>query len=173
MFSCEYSKVFNNSFFYRKPPVAASADVLFYTIFLKNVSECIVVIHCIIVWFWNLKSLSFALIRCATRCHLLYHSLSFFVTRCYSLSFIVTRCHLLSLVVICCHSLPLVVHSLSLLVPLAVIHCTTHCYLLSLAIILCHLLYHSLYHSPAFLLLLSIVIFESLPFNWCCFLLRY
>ena len=38
-----------------------------------------------------------------TRCHSLYHSLSFVVTHCHSLSFVVTRCttrcHLLSLVV--------------------------------------------------------------------------
>ena len=31
------------------------------------------------------------------RFHLLYHSLSFVVIRCYSLSFVVTRCHSLSL----------------------------------------------------------------------------
>ena len=44
-----------------------------------------------------------------TRCHSLYHSLSFVVTRCttccHSLSFVVTRCHSLSLVVIRCHLL--------------------------------------------------------------------
>ena len=55
------------------------------------------------------KSLSFAFIRCTTRCHLLYHSLSFVVTHSYSLSFIVTRYYLLSLVVTRrttrCHSL--------------------------------------------------------------------
>ena len=27
------------------------------------------------------------------RCHSLYHSLSFLITRCHSLSFVVTRCH--------------------------------------------------------------------------------
>ena len=61
-----------------------------------------------------------------TRCHSLYHLLSFVATRCHllyhSLSLVVTRCHSLSLVV------PLVVtrcHSLSLVVPLVVTRCTT------------------------------------------------
>ena len=63
-----------------------------------------------------------------------YHSLSLFVTCCYSLSLVVphvvTRCHSLSLVVPLvatrcttrCHSL---YHSLSLVVPLVVTRCTT------------------------------------------------
>ena len=54
--------------FYRTPPVTASADVLFYII-QKDVVEYIVVLQCIIVSFWNLKLLSFAFIRCNTRCH--------------------------------------------------------------------------------------------------------
>ena len=37
---------------------------------------------------WNDHSLSLVVIRC----HLVYHSLSFVVTRCYSLSLVVTRC---------------------------------------------------------------------------------
>ena len=49
VFSCEYCKIFNNSFFYRSPPVAASADVLFYIYFQKDVSVYALVIHCIIV----------------------------------------------------------------------------------------------------------------------------
>ena len=83
--------------------------------FQKDVAEYIVVLHCIIVSFWNLKSLSFAFIRCTTRCHSLYHLLY------YSLSLVATRCttHLFSFVVSrCttgCHSLYL---SLSLDVPL-------------------------------------------------------
>ena len=74
--------------------------------FQKEITKYIVVIHCIIVSFWNLKSLllSFAFIHCPTRCHLLYHS----VTHCHSLSLICSRCHSLyyslSLVVIRCHS---------------------------------------------------------------------
>ena len=104
---------------------------------------------------------------------ILCHSLLLVIIHCHSLSFVVTRCHLLSLVATRCSLVVTPCVTRCHLLSLVVIHCTTHCYLLSLAIILCHLLYHSLYHSPAFLLLLSIVIFESLPFNWCCFLLRY
>ena len=71
--------------------------------FQKDVAEYIVVLHCIIVSFWNLKSVSFAFIRCTTRCHSLYHSLSFIeplvVNRCQSLSLVVplviTSCHLM------------------------------------------------------------------------------
>ena len=78
-------------------------------------------------------SLSLIVIRCTTRCHSLYHSLSFAVTRCHSLSLVVphvvTRCttsfHSLSLVAIrCstrCHSLSLVVYSL----PFVVTRCIT------------------------------------------------
>ena len=36
VFSCEYYEIFENSFFYRTPPVAASADFLFYIIFSKR-----------------------------------------------------------------------------------------------------------------------------------------
>ena len=39
--------------------------------------------------------LSFAVIRCTTRCYSLHHSLSFVITRCHRLSLVVT--HLLSL----------------------------------------------------------------------------
>ena len=86
-------------FFYRTPPVAASANILFYIIFQKDVAEYIAVLHCIIVSFWNLKSFSFAFILCITRCHSLYNSLSLVLTCCHSLSFIVIRSHSLSLVV--------------------------------------------------------------------------
>ena len=83
----------------RTPPVAASAKILFYIIFQKDVAEYIAVLHCIIVSFWNLKSFSFAFILCITRCHSSYNSLSFVLTCCHSLSFIVIRSHSLSLVV--------------------------------------------------------------------------
>ena len=71
--------------------------------FQKGVAEYIVVLHCIIVSFWNLKSLSFAFIRCTTRCHSLYHSLSFIeplvINHCHSWSLVVplviTSCHLM------------------------------------------------------------------------------
>ena len=86
--------------------------------FQKDAAEIIVVLHCIIVSFWNLKSLSLLLsfvvplvaIRCITRCHSL--SLVFIrcATRCHSLYY---HCHSLSFVVTCCttccHSLSLVV----------------------------------------------------------------
>ena len=68
------------------------------------------------------------------RCHSLYHSLSFLITRSHSLSF----------VAICCHSL---YHSLSLVVPVVVIcchslsfvatRCTTRCCSLSLVVTRC------------------------------------
>ena len=77
-------------------------QMFYFTLYLqKDVAKYIVAIHCIIVSFWNLNSISFAFIRYATRCHSLCHSLSFVVSlvvmRCHSfyhsLSFIVTRCH--------------------------------------------------------------------------------
>ena len=57
--------------------------------FQKYVVECIVVLHRIIESFWNLNLLSFASIRCTTRCL----PLSFIVTLCHSLSLFVIRCH--------------------------------------------------------------------------------
>ena len=80
--------------------------------FQKDVAEYIVVIHCIIVSFWNLN-----------------------------------------------HS-----HSLSLVVPLVVIRCTTHCHLLSFIVTLCH----SLYYSLSFVVLLVVTschsLYDSLSF---------
>ena len=76
---------------------------------------------------WNLKSLFFTCFHSfITRCHSLYHLLSFVATSSHFLS-------LLPLAFICCHSC----HSLPLIVPLVVIHC--------------HSLHHSLsrdVHSP-------------------------
>ena len=83
-------------------------------------------------------SLSFGVplvvIHCTTRCHLLYPSLSFVVTRCRSLSLAVIRCHSLY------HSLSLVVllfatryHSLYHSLLFAV----TRCHLLSLVVTRC------------------------------------
>ena len=120
VFSCEYCKIAKSSFFIehlRWLPLQMfcmknKCSVLFY--FQEDIAEYIVVLHCIIVSFWNLKSLSFAfirctldVIRCTTRCHSLYHPLwlvvLLVVTFCHSLyhslSFVVTRCHSLSLVV--------------------------------------------------------------------------
>ena len=82
-------------------------------------------------FFWNIKSLyftyshsySFVLSLPVIRCY----SLWFF---CYSLSFVVFRFHLLY-------------HSLSLVVSLVVIHCTTCCHSVSLVVIRCHWMYHS------------------------------
>ena len=104
--------------------------------FQKDIAKYIVVIHCVIVSFWNLKSLllPFAFSRCATRCHSLYHSLSFFVSLavilCHSFSFTVTRCHSLSLVVSHFHAL---YHSLSIVVLLVV----TRSHSLSIVVTLC------------------------------------
>ena len=83
----------------------------------------------------------------ATRCHSLYHLLSFVVTRCHllyhSLSLFVplavtrctTRCHSLSLFV------PLVV---PLFIPLVVTRCHSLSLVVPLVVIRCHSLYHSL-----------------------------
>ena len=101
--------------------------------FQKDVAEYIVVLHCIIVSFWNLKSLLLFSFCCTTRYYSLNHSLSFVVSRCHSLSFIVTRCHSLSLVVTRCNSFSLVIMS-----------CTTRCHSLSLVVICCLSLHHSL-----------------------------
>ena len=113
--------------------------------FQKDVAEYIVVLHCINFSFWNLKSLSFAFILCTTRCHSLYHSLSFVLTRCHSLSFIVTHSHSLSLVVLLvvtrCHSL---YHSLSFVVirshslSLVIIHCHSFSFVVTRCTTRCH-----------------------------------
>ena len=86
--------------------------------FQKDNPEYIVVLHCITVSFWNLKSLSFAFIRCTTRCRSLYHSLSLTVTRCHSLSLVVTR-----FTTRC----PSLYYSLSFTAPLVVTRCTIVC----------------------------------------------
>ena len=91
--------------------------------FQKDNAEYIAVLHCIIVSFWNLKSLSFAFIRCTTRCRSLYHSLSLTVTSCHSLSLVVTR-----FTTRC----PSLYYSLSFIVPLVVISCHLLYHLLSL-----------------------------------------
>ena len=138
--------------FYRTPPVAVSASILFYIIFSKK--------HCWIYCSFALHSCfilkpKITLICFHSLCHsfsfvsyvvplvaILYHTLSFVVTRCllfttrchslyYSLSLVVicrtSRCHSLSLVVIRCHSM---YHSLSLVVT----RCTIRCHSLSLDI---------------------------------------
>ena len=95
--------------------------------FQIDVAEYIVVLHCIIVSLWNLKSLSFAFICCTTRCHSLNHSLSLVVPLVVLL--VATRFHSLY------HSLSLAVtcfHSLSLVVPLVVTRCTARCHSFSL-----------------------------------------
>ena len=114
VFSCEYCKIAKSIFFIEHLRWLLLQMFCLTLYFQKDVAEYIVVLHCIIVSFWNLKSLSFAfirctldVIRCTTRCHSLYHLLSLVVllvvTFCHSLyhslSFVVTRCHSLSLVV--------------------------------------------------------------------------
>ena len=112
VFSCEYCKIAKSSFFIEHLRWLLLQMFCLTLYFQKDVAEYnVVVLHSIIVSFWNLKSLSFAFIRCTTRCHSLYHSLSLVVplvvthctTRCHSLSFVVP------LTVIRCHSLPFVV----------------------------------------------------------------
>ena len=107
VFSCEYCKIVKSSFFIEHLRWLLLQMFCLTLYFQKDVAEYIVVLHCIIVSFWNLKSLSFAFIRCTTRRHLWYYSLSLVVICC------TTRSHSLSLVVILCHSL---YHSLSLVV---------------------------------------------------------
>ena len=138
-FPVNIGKFLRATFFNRTPPVAASADVLFYIIFSKR--RCWIYCSCTLHNCFILKpkitlicfhSLSFVVPL--ARCHLLYHSLSLVVIRCHSLSLVVTRCTTR------CHSLSFVValvfiycHSLSLVVPLLVTRC------------------HSMYHSSVFL----------------------
>ena len=105
VFSCEYCKIVKCSFFIEHLRWLLLQMFCLTLYFQKDVAEYIVVLHCIIVSFWNLKPLSLAFIRCTTCCHSLYHSLSLvlllIVTRCHwsyhSLSFFVTPCHSLSL----------------------------------------------------------------------------
>ena len=106
-FRCFPVKIAKSSFFIKHLRWRLLQMFCLTLYFQKDVAEYIVVLHCIIVSFWNLKSLSFAFIRCTTRCHSWYYPLSLVVICC------TTRCHLLSLVVILCHSL---YHSLSLVV---------------------------------------------------------
>ena len=120
--------------FYRTPPAAVSASVLFYIIFSKK--------HCWIYCSFALHSCfilkpKITLICFHSLCHsfscvsyvvplvaILYHSLSFVVPvvviRCHSLSFVVTRC-------------------------------TTRCHLLSLDVPFAATRCHSMYHSAVFL----------------------
>ena len=107
--------------------------------FQKGIAECIVAIHCKIILFRNLKSISFAFIQCATPCHSLYYSLPSVDTRCHSLSFIVTRCHSLYHLLSRCHSL---YHSLSFV--------ATRCHSLSLVVRLVVTRCHSVYHWSVF-----------------------
>ena len=106
VFSCEYCKIAKSIFFIEHLRWLLLQMFCLTLYFQKDVAECIVILHSIIVSFWNLKSFSFAFIRCTTRYHSWYYSLSLVVicctTRCHSLSFFVThcttRCHLM------CHS---------------------------------------------------------------------
>ena len=104
-FRCFPVKIAKSSFFIKHLRWRLLQMFCLTLYFQKDVAEYIVVLHCIIVSFWNLKSLSFAFIRCTTRCHSLYHSLYYSlslvtircITRCHSLSLdvplVVTRCH--------------------------------------------------------------------------------
>ena len=91
VFSCESCEIFNGSFFIEHLRWLLLQRFCFTLSFQENVAEYISVIQCIIVLFWNQKSLSFAFIRCTTRCHSLYTSLSLVVIYCHLLWFVVTR----------------------------------------------------------------------------------
>ena len=128
-FIVNITKSLRAAFFCRIPPVAATADVLFYIIFSKR--RCWMYCSHTLQNYFILKpkinlirfhsmchSLSFALLLVAIR----WHPLSLVVIHCHSLSFVVTRCTTL------CHSLPLVVircHSLYDSLSLVVTRCTT------------------------------------------------
>ena len=158
VFICEYCEIVQSSFFIEHLRWLFLQVFCFTLYFQKNIAEYIVVLHCIVVSFWNLKSLLFAFIRYATRfhsCHMLYHSLPFFITRCHSLSLVVSC---LPLVVTRCTTR---YHSLSFVVPVVVIRChslsfvvtrcTTRCHLLSLDVPFAATRCHSMYHSAVFL----------------------
>ena len=129
-FIVNITKSLRAAFFCRIPPVAATADVLFYIIFSKR--RCWMYCSHTLQNYFILKpkinlirfhsmchSLSFALLLVAIR----WHPLSLVVIHCHSLSFVVTRC------TTCCH---------------VVIRCTTLCHSLPLVVIRCHSLYDSL-----------------------------
>ena len=93
VFPCEYSKIVKSSCFFIEHLRWLLLQMFCFTLhFQKSIAEYIVVLHCIIVAFWNIKSFAFAFIRCTTRshslplvaihCHSLYHLLSLVVTRC-------------------------------------------------------------------------------------------
>ena len=113
VFSCEYCRIVENSFFYRTPPVAASADVLFYITFSKRRCRiyCSFTLHNCFILKRKITLICFHSLY--HRCHSLYHSLLLDFIHRHSLSFIVTCCCSLSLVelliVTCCHSLSLAV----------------------------------------------------------------
>ena len=86
-FSVNIAK-FLGAAFYIEPFRWLLLQIMCFTLyFQKGVAEYIVAIHYIVVSFWNLKSISFALfafIHCATRSHSLYHLLPFVITCSYS-----------------------------------------------------------------------------------------
>ena len=95
------------------------------------------------------KSLFFLLVL--IHFHLLYHSLSFAVTRWHLLS--ITPCQSPSLIFIHCHSFSFVVTHCTTRCP---IRCTTRCHSLSLIVICCHSrqplpFVCTTYHSSVFL----------------------
>ena len=102
VFSCEYCKIGKSSLS-ENTFSGCFCNVLFYNIFSKRHCWIYCSLHCIIVSFWNLNSLSFAFIRCTTHCHSLYRSLSLVAIHCHSLSLVVPLVVLL--VVTLCHSL--------------------------------------------------------------------
>ena len=109
----------------------------FTFIFKKTISVYALVIHCIIVSLWNLKSLSFTFICFHSLCHLLSFVVPLVAIRCHPLLLVVIHCQSLSFVVTCYHSLH---YPLSLVVT----RCHSLCPSLSFVVTRCHSLYHSL-----------------------------
>ena len=138
VFSCEYCKIVKSSLS-KNTFSGCFCNVLFYNIFSKRHCWIYCSLHCVIVSFWNLNSLSFAFIRCTTHCHSLYRSLSLVVIHCHSLSLIVTRCTTR------CTTRR---HSLSFVVSLAAIRCYSVPLVIPLVVTRCHSMYH---HSSVFL----------------------
>ena len=98
-FSCEYCKIFKNTYFEKHLQTAASNSGY---ILYKKLSKIIQEPDWPSVSFSDINSLYFTYFHSLSLAVICCHSLSFFATRChllYSLSFIVTRCHSLSFVV--------------------------------------------------------------------------
>ena len=133
-FIVNITKSLRAAFFCRIPPVAATADVLFYIIFSKR--RCWMYCSHTLQNYFILKP-KINLIRFHSMCHSLSFALLLAAIGWHPLSLVVIHCHSLSLVVPLVVTLSFVVpffvircHSLSF----AVTRCTTRCHSLSLGV---------------------------------------